>query len=79
MAWVTGLTETIGGPLLVVGWLTRPTALVLIVQMLVAIQKVHWKNGLMVSRGGYEFNLTLIGALAVLLTGGPGALSVDRG
>ena len=77
MAWVTGLIECIGSLCLVVGWLTRPFALALAIEMAVAIQRVHWKNGLMVSRGGYEFNLTLIGALIALLTGGPGRLSVD--
>lgn len=77
MAWVTGLVESIGGLCLMLGWLTRPTALLLIAQMAAAIQRVHWKNGLMASRGGYEFNLTLIGALFALLTGGPGRLSVD--
>lgn len=77
MAVVTGLVEAAGGACIALGLLTRPTALLLIGQMVVAIQKVHWKNGLFASKGGYELNLSLIGALVVLLLNGPGRASLD--
>ena len=38
---------------------------------------MHFKNGLWVSKGGYEFNLALIAGLLALVDGGPGSPSVD--
>ena len=78
MAVLTGLVELVGGACLVLGWQTRPAALLLLGQTAVAMQKVHWRNGFLVSTGGYEFNLSLIGACLALLLGGPGKVSLDR-
>jgi putative oxidoreductase len=77
MAVLTGLVEVVGASCLIIGWQTRPASILLIGEMVTAIQKVHWKNGLMVSKGGYEFNLSLIGALLTLLLVGPGRASLD--
>ncbi|HEY7067426.1 MAG TPA: DoxX family protein [Chloroflexota bacterium] len=76
MAWVAALAEFGGGVLLVLGWLTRPAALVMCGNMVVAVTRVHWKNGL-VGQGGYEFPLSLLGSLGALLLAGPGAISID--
>jgi putative oxidoreductase len=76
MAWVAALAEFGGGILLVLGWLTRPVALIMSGNMLVAVTKVHWKNGL-VGQGGYEFPLSLLGSLVALVLAGPGAISID--
>ena len=76
MAWAAALAEFAGGLLLVVGWLTRPAALALCGNMVVAVTRVHWKNGL-VGQGGYEFALSLLGSLLTLLLAGPGAISID--
>jgi putative oxidoreductase len=76
MAWAAALAEFAGGALLILGWLTRPAALMLCGNMLVATTRVHWKGGL-VGQSGYEFALALLGALVALLLGGPGALSLD--
>jgi putative oxidoreductase len=77
MAIVAGVVEFGGGLLLVFGALTLYTALALIVQMLVAIWKVHAAAGFFLP-AGYEFNLALIAALASLMLTGPGAFSFDR-
>jgi putative oxidoreductase len=45
--------------------------------MITAIRKVHIKNGPWVTKGGYEYNLTLIAAMAMLAEAGPGRPSVD--
>jgi putative oxidoreductase len=45
--------------------------------MAVAIKKVHAKNGIWVTAGGYEYNLTLIAVALSLATAGPGRFSVD--
>ncbi len=77
LAVIAGLVEFGGGILLVLGAFTLPAALLLILQMLVAIWKVHLANGFFLSANGFEYNLTLIAALACLMLTGPGALSFD--
>lgn len=77
-ALAAGLTETAGGALLAAGLATPLAAAGLIGVMATAIKKVHLKNGVWVSGGGYEYNLVLIAVLLGLVDGGPGELSVDR-
>lgn len=74
--------ECFGGLALIVGFLARPSALGLIVVMLVAIAKVHWKNGFFLATqpgqaNGWEYNFALIAMALAVLIGGAGALSVD--
>jgi putative oxidoreductase len=78
-------TECFGGLALIVGLLARPAALGLTIVMLVAIAKVHWRNGLFLNMQGtpgkghgYEFNLALIGITVSILIGGAGIFSIDR-
>ena len=78
MAMMAGSAEFFGGLLLILGLLTRPTALVLSLTMIVAIFSTHIDNGLFVSNNGYEFALALFAInLSVMLQGG-GKLSIDR-
>ena len=77
--------ECFGGLALLVGFLARPAALGLVVVMLVAIAKVHGRNGfflnMMMTPGkghGYEFNLVLIAMALSILIGGAGVFSIDR-
>ena len=77
--------ECFGGLAMIVGFLARPAAVGLIVVMLVAISKVHVRNGFFlnwsIAQGkghGYEFNLALIAMALSILIGGAGMLSVDR-
>jgi putative oxidoreductase len=74
-----------GGLALIIGLLARPVALALVLVMLVAIVKVHARNGFFLNfamtpgKGhGYEFNLALIAMALSILIGGAGALSIDR-
>jgi len=77
-AWVLSITEFVGGVCVVLGFLTRFWAAGLVIDMTVAIIKVHMPNGFFASKNGFELPLALgVMALAILLTG-PGALSVDR-
>lgn len=75
-SWFVACVEFFGGVLLAIGWLTRPAALLLAGDMLVAVTKVHWRNGL-IGQGGFEFSLSLLGSCLGLLGTGPGAISVD--
>jgi putative oxidoreductase len=77
LAVTAGVVEFAGGLLLLVGALTLYASAVLGIQMAAAIWKVHLANGFFFSANGYEFNLTLIGALFCLMLTGPGALSID--
>jgi len=82
---LAAFTECFGGLALIVGVLARPTAIGLILVMLVAIAKVHGKHGFFLNfsmtpgKGhGYEFNLALIALALSILIGGAGAFSIDR-
>jgi putative oxidoreductase len=58
-AALAGLAEVIGGALLFLGLFTPVAAAILIGQMLNAAVSVHAKNGLWVTKGGYEYPLVL--------------------
>jgi len=78
LAWVVAITEFGGGICIFFGFLTRFWAAGLVIDMAVALFKVHLVNGFFISKNGFEFVLTLgVLALAVVLMG-PGAPSVDR-
>ena len=84
LAVIVALVETAGGALLVVGAYTLWVAIALIIEMGVAIWKVHFAGGFFINwtltpgvGHGYEFNLVLITALLCLIFTGAGALSVD--
>jgi len=72
-----GLIELVGGLCLLFGFLTRPVALLVVIEMLIAAFYVHLPNGFFWTGGGYEYPLMLtVIALAILFRGG-GRLSVD--
>ena len=77
-AWVAALSEFGGGLLLALGLLSPLGSLAIIGTMLVAIATVHLSKGFWVNKGGFEFNLTLIGAAAALAITGPSAYSLDN-
>ena len=76
LAYPSAFTEFLGGILLIAGVLTRFVSLLVLIDMLVAIWKVHWKNG-MFGKGGYEFPLTLAAIAFALIFLGAGAFSID--
>jgi putative oxidoreductase len=78
-ARVAMLIELVGGALLAVGLLTRPVAIVLIVNMVVAGMVGHRGAGYLITNdppgAEYTINLAVICFLFVLL--GPGPISLD--
>jgi putative oxidoreductase len=77
MAYLVVAAEFGGGILLVAGLLTRLAALSIFIDMAVAVDKVHWKNGLK-GPGGYEFPLACgVIAFALIFLGG-GPISLDQ-
>ena len=81
LAYCSAFAEFFGGILVIAGLFTRFFALAILIDLLVAIWKVHWKVGLL-AKGGYEFPLSLATiALALIFLGaGPFALdAIHRG
>jgi putative oxidoreductase len=77
-ALAAAVSETAGGALLAAGALMPVAGAMLTGTMVTAIRTVHFEKGLWNTSGGYEFNLTLIAALAALIDSGPGSPSVDN-
>jgi len=78
------LIEFFGGLAMLVGVLARPAAIGIIAVMLVAIVKVHARNGFFINFSGtpgkghgFEFNLVLIAMALSIVIGGAGAFSID--
>jgi putative oxidoreductase len=72
-----GVGEAAGGAALALGLATPLAAGSLIAVMLTAINRVHLKNGIWTTNGGYEYNLVLILAALAVAEEGPGPLSLD--
>jgi putative oxidoreductase len=79
-AWAiaTGTAEVFAGACALLGFLTRPAALAVLVTQAMAVWKVHAKNGFDVTKGGYEFNVALMAIAAGLLVAGPGMFSLHE-
>jgi putative oxidoreductase len=83
LAFLAICAEFFGGLGLIVGLLGRIAALGIIVNMLVAIAKVHSANGFFMNwtgqqKGeGYEYHLLAIALALVVLIKGSGAMSID--
>jgi putative oxidoreductase len=74
--YISGVLEVFGGMLLALGLFTRPAALLLAIEMAIAIWKVHSAGGYLAVHN-YEFPLTLAAACFALTTMGAGTLSLD--
>ncbi|MGF1736959.1 DoxX family protein [Photobacterium satsumensis] len=78
MALLAGSAEFFGGLFILLGLLTRPTAIALAFTMVVAIFSVHFENGLFMSNNGYEFGLALLAASVSLAFSGAGKAALDE-
>ena len=76
-AWASALAEFLGGIGLALGFLTPLPSFAIAGAMLVAIALVHWPKGFFNSKGGFEFNLSILGAVAAVALIGPGPISFD--
>lgn len=74
--YVSGVLEVFGGLLLALGLFTRGAALLLAIEMGVAIWKVHSGNGYFAVHE-YEFPLAMLAGSFALATVGAGRASVD--
>jgi putative oxidoreductase len=75
---VAGWIELVGGALLLVGFLTRPVAAVLFLEMIVAFFWSHWPRGGSPMQNAGEIPLLYAVVFAFLAAAGAGPLSVDE-
>ncbi len=76
MGYFSAGTEFVGGILLIVGLLTRIVGIAVTIEMLVAIFKVHLKNG-MIKPGGFEYPMLIATVAFALIFFGSGPISLD--
>ena len=74
---LAGILECAGGGLLAIGLFTRPVALLLALEMGIALWKVKLVHGVM-AVNEYQFELALAAACLALATVGAGLLSIDH-
>ena len=76
MAYPLAGTEFFGGILIIAGLFTRFVALAMLIDMSVAIWKIHWHNGLK-GPGGYEFPLAVAAIAFAIMFLGAGPIAID--
>ncbi|MDR4492356.1 MAG: DoxX family protein [Candidatus Nitrosocosmicus sp.] len=77
LALLIGLLEVVGGTLLIVGLVTRITAILFTIEMICAILIVKAGNGF-IGQGGFEVDLLLMSIAISLALSGPGRISIER-
>jgi putative oxidoreductase len=76
LAYLSAIAEFFGGILVIAGLVTRIAAFAILIDLAVAIAKVHWKHGL-TGQGGYEFPLALAAIALALVFFGAGPIAMD--
>ena len=77
LGYFSAFTEFLGGLLVLAGFFTRVAAFAVCIDLVVAIWKVHWHNGL-TGDHGYEFPLAAATLAFVLIFFGAGPISLDH-
>jgi putative oxidoreductase len=77
-AYLVPLNETVGALLITVGLLTRPAAVIMIVEFIVLILVVHVPRGYGMAVNGVEFPLMWLLILVAIALRGGGPYSIDR-
>jgi putative oxidoreductase len=74
-----GILQLLGGAALALGFLTRPTALVFAIEMIVSVI-LHYPHGYTFAApgGGYEFPLIMLLVFVAIFFRGAGRCSLDR-
>ena len=80
IAYLIMFLELVGGICITIGFLTRPFALLLLIELLVITFKVQLPNGWFFSAqgGGAEFTVMCAALFLIILIRGGGPYSIDR-
>lgn len=85
LLWLVTFLELLGGLALLLGLLTRPAAILLAVEMIVAVVLFHARQGFFIVAipnvplaYGFEYHLVLVGGLVCLAFAGPGMWSAEE-
>jgi putative oxidoreductase len=80
LGYVSAFTEFFGGLLILAGFFTRVAAFAVLIDLFVAIWKVHLHNGLIGTpdRPGYEFALAAAALAFALVFFGGGPIAIDH-
>src|SRR5215217_2809599 len=76
-AIAAGVTETFAGVASILGVMTPAASAATTGTMTVAIAKVHGRNGPWITKGGFEYNATLMAVAFALAAAGPGRWALD--
>jgi putative oxidoreductase len=77
-AYLAAYTELLGGLFIIAGFLTRISAALLFIVMMVAILKVHLKNGFFLSGGGFEYIFIISCVCLALIILGTGKFGIHK-
>jgi len=77
LGYVSAFAEFLGGLCVLAGFFTRVAASVIWADLVVAIWKVHWHNGL-TGEHGYEFPLAVATLAFALILFGSGPIALDK-
>lgn len=77
LAYVSAAAEFFGGILILLGLWTRCASLAVLIDLGVAIWKVHWKSGLLGDKG-YQFPLALAAIAFALIFFAAGPMSLEN-
>lgn len=78
MALLSAGGEFFGGLLILLGLYARFGAVMILIDMVVAIATVHWRHGFFLQNQGYEYNVALIAMCLSILFAGSGKWSVKQ-
>jgi len=77
LGYGTGMLELVGGALLALGILTRPIAILLLLDV-AAIILANYPKGWLWTRGGVQYHTFMFGMLLAVLIGGSGRYAVGK-
>ena len=78
--YVSAFAEFFGGLLVLIGLFSRAAAFAICIDLIVAVWKAHWHNGLIGTpdRPGFEFPMAAAAIAFALIFFGGGAIAIDH-
>ena len=77
-AFLSAGAEFFGGLMILFGVYARWGALLITIDMIVAVATVHWSHGFFIMNQGYEYNVAILGMTLCILYSGSGRFSIKQ-